>query len=87
MQWLLQAPHVPAPRRLGIAWRLSLVLSSSAPVGIGVGLSVAAFLALAGLGAAADGVDRTACASAQMLNTTLAGRTEMLASSFHATLN
>ncbi|CAL1164700.1 unnamed protein product, partial [Cladocopium goreaui] len=42
-------------------------------VGIGLALTVAAFLALTGLDAAVDGVERTACASAQLMNTTLQG--------------
>jgi hypothetical protein len=36
---------------------------SSGTVGIGLALTVAAFLALTGLDAAVDGVERTACAS------------------------
>ncbi|CAJ1363762.1 unnamed protein product, partial [Effrenium voratum] len=40
---------------------------------IGVGLTVAAFLALRGLDAAQEGLERTACSSAQMVNATLSG--------------
>eukprot|EP00435_Cladocopium_sp_Y103_P040581 s2798_g11.t1 len=41
--------------------------------GIGLALTVVAFLALTGLDAAVDGVERTACASAKLMNTTLQG--------------
>ena len=43
-------------------------------VGIGLALTAVAFLALTGLDAAVEGVESTACTSAQLMNTTLQGQ-------------